>query len=109
MKGFLAAASLGSALAWGWIHPSTKAPAQYEIELRFTGYSGLATSLDCDAKANLAGYDVLTGAVSGLETSEQDEDVVYYGTLKRSTAMDFCQTRGKRSPNDDEVVGASPR
>jgi hypothetical protein len=78
--------------------------SEYQIELRFTGYSGLATSLDCDAMANLAGYDVLTGTVTGIETSQPDEDVKYSGTLKRSTAMDFCQSRGRRSPTDDEQV-----
>ena len=78
--------------------------AEYQVELRFTGYSGLATSQDCDAKANLAGYDVLTGTVTGIETSEPDDDVEYSGTLKRSTAMDYCQTKGRRSPTDDEVV-----
>jgi hypothetical protein len=104
LNALLAAVSLGSALAWGWIHPSAGAPAQYQIELRFTGYTGLATSKDCDAIANLAGYDVLTGTVSGIETAEGDEDVVYSGLLKRSTAMDYCQTRGKHGPGDDEVV-----
>ena len=77
---------------------------EYEVELRFTGYSGLATGEDCDAMANLNGSDVLTGTVTGMETSGPDDDITYTGILKRTTAMDYCQTRGKSSPNDDEQV-----
>lgn len=79
--------------------------AEYEVELRFTGYTGLATTPDCDALVTLSGYDVLTGTVSGMEPSQQsDDDVTYTGVLKRDTKMDYCITRGKSSPNDDEVV-----
>lgn len=82
--------------------PITRA---YEVKLGFIGYTGLATSLDCDAKANQRGYDSLVGTVKGIEIPEEpDEDVVYTGTLKRSTNIDYCQTRGRRSPTDDEVV-----
>lgn len=84
--------------------PAAGQMAEYQVELRFTGYSGLAAGPDCDSLANLAGYDVLTGTVTGMETSGPDDDITYTGSLKRTTAMDFCQTRGKNSPNDDEVV-----
>ncbi len=76
--------------------------AEYEVELRFTGYSGLAKSKDCDALANPAGYDVLTGTLRGDETPQPDEDVVYTGTLKRSTAMDYCEARP--APTVDQLA-----
>ena len=86
-------------------HPATaQQVAEYEVELRFTGYSGLATSQDCDSLANLNGSDVLIGNVTGVETPGPADDITYTGTLKRVTAMDYCQTKGKTGPNDDEQV-----
>jgi hypothetical protein len=96
---------VASLLGAGRARHLARGPAQYQVELRYTGYSGLATSKDCDAMANLAGYDVLTGTVSGVEPSQpSDDDVEYQGRLQRTTKMDFCNARGKRSPTDDEVV-----
>ena len=76
--------------------------AAYDIELSFTGYVGLLESTDCIV--NQRGYDRLVGTVSGVETTASDEDVVYTGVLRRETAIDFCETRGKKSPTDDERV-----
>lgn len=64
----------------------------YDVHLVFTGYTGLAESQDCDARANAQGYDSLIGTVTGTETNEPDEDVVYTGTLRRRTMIDYCQT-----------------
>jgi hypothetical protein len=74
----------------------------YEIELSYTGYTGLVESASC--VVNARGYDRLVGTVAGLETAESDEDVVYNGTLRRETAIDFCETKGKDAPGDDERV-----
>ena len=76
--------------------------ATYEIELSYTGYTGLAEAQDCDV--NPQGYDRLVGTVAGVETTASDEDVVYTGTLRRETAIDFCETKGKDAPGDDERV-----
>jgi hypothetical protein len=74
----------------------------YEVELSFIGYTGLVEAQDC--QANPRGYDRLVGTVAGVETTASDEDVVYTGTLRRETAIDFCETKGKDAPNDDERV-----
>jgi hypothetical protein len=75
----------------------------YKVELRYTGYTGLASGYpDCDV--NPAGFDVLTGIVTGREAVSPGDDVVYRGALDRYTAIDFCGTRGKRQPDDDERV-----
>lgn len=76
--------------------------ATYEIELSYTGYVGLAEAQDCIV--NKQGYDRLFGTVTGAETTASDEDVVYTGTLRRDTAIDFCETKGKDAPGDDERV-----
>jgi BACON domain-containing protein len=82
--------------------PAIAGFATYEIELSYTGYTGLAESPNC--VVNPRGYDRLLGTVTGVETTESDEDIVYTGTLRRDTAIDFCETKGKRSPADDERV-----
>jgi hypothetical protein len=76
--------------------------ASYDVELSYTGYTGLLESPNC--VVNTRGYDRLVGTVTGLETSASDEDVVYNGTLRRETAIDFCETKGKKAPGDDERV-----
>ena len=73
-----------------------QAARNYDIHLAFTGYTGLAKSQDCDARANPQGYDSLIGTVTGRETNEPDEDMVYTGTLRRRTSIDYCQTRPAR-------------
>lgn len=70
--------------------------ATYQIELEYIGISGhhVQTAADCQAPVNALGYDLLVGTVVGVEDSAQDEEIVYRGTLRRSTAMDFCELRG---------------
>ena len=75
----------------------------YEVELTFTGYSGLVEGAP-NCQVNQRGYDRLAGIVTGPETPDSGEDVVYAGKLARTTAMDFCETKGKDSPDDDERV-----
>jgi hypothetical protein len=75
--------------------------ATYEIEFEFIGYTGLVEGApNCQVNPN--GYDRLVGTVMGAETPVADEDVVYVGTLRRATAIDFCESRGRRYPGDDE-------
>jgi len=74
----------------------------YQVELRFTGYTGLITADDCAVDPQ--GYDVLEGTVTGVESPARDEDVVYRGTLRRLTVIDFCDSRGRRGVGDDERV-----
>jgi hypothetical protein len=87
-------------LAIAWI--GSRAPAKYEVRLSVTGYSGTISSPDCDAMVNLQGYDSLMGTLTGVEpTSQTDDDVIYTGTLKRVTKMDYCETR--KAPTVDQV------
>ena len=79
--------------------------ARYEVRLAYRGYTGLAGSRNCDIKVDTAGFDSLSGIVWGVEQrADPDDDVVYTGTLKRTTRIDYCQTRGRRSATDDEQV-----
>jgi hypothetical protein len=78
-------------------------PAVYEVEFTMTGYAGeFAGAPEC--KVRLNGFDRMTGLVIGLETGEQDDDMVYYGRLQRETNIDYCLTKGRRNPSDDEKV-----
>ena len=80
-------------------------PGSYAVQLAFTGYTGLSQSVDCNRIADRKGYDSLVGTVTGIETPDQPgEEVVYTGTLRRVTKLDYCQTTGRRSPDDDEQV-----
>lgn len=64
----------------------------YDVQLAYVGYTGLAESPDCKRLTDAQGYDSLIGTVSGIETpDEPDEDVVYTGTLRRKTKIDYCQ------------------
>ena len=93
------------AVLLGGIAPMVWAPAKYEVRYAYIGYTGLAESDECGIKANAQGYDSLVGSVSGIESDgRSDDDVVYVGQLTRVTKIDFCQTRGKRSADDDEQV-----
>ncbi len=74
----------------------------YDVHLAFRGYTGLAESQDCGVIVNAQGYDSLIGTVTGTETNEPDEDVVYTGTLRRRTKIDYCQTRP--APTSDQVA-----
>jgi hypothetical protein len=67
----------------------------YDIQLAFTGYTGLAESQDCEALASQQGYDSLVGTVTGVESpGRSDEDVVYTGRLRRVVKLDYCLTTG---------------
>lgn len=71
----------------------------YDIQLAFTGYTGLAESQDCEALASQQGYDSLVGTVTGVESSgRSDEDVVYYGRLRRVVKLDYCLATGGDQP-----------
>lgn len=72
---------------------------KYDVQLAFTGYTGLAESQDCRALVDLQGYDSLAGTVAGIESPGQsDEDVVYRGTLTRRTRVDYCLAVGGDQP-----------
>jgi hypothetical protein len=86
--------------AWG----RRPAPVRYDVQLAFTGYTGLARAEDCDRLVDRRGYDSLVGTVSGIEPTAPDDDAEYIGTLRRITHLDLCQTTGRRSANDDEQV-----
>jgi hypothetical protein len=75
----------------------------YVVEFRYTGYVGLASAYP-DCPVNPKGTDILAGIVVGNEGVPPGEAVVYSGTLVRLTSVDFCETRGRRNPNDDERV-----
>lgn len=72
---------------------------KYDVQLSFTGYTGLAESQDCRAMVDLQGYDSLAGTVSGIESQgPSDEEVVYRGTLTRRTRVDYCLAVGGDQP-----------
>lgn len=75
----------------------------YQVELRYTGYTGLADAYP-DCKVNPQGFDFMTGIVAGREAVPFSEDVLYRGTLGRGTVIDYCESRGRRGPQDDERV-----
>ena len=83
--------------------PPVSQLARYDVMFTFIGYSGLAEGAP-HCKVNQQGTDVLRGTLVGYETPTPNEDVVYVGTLLRDTQMDFCETRGRRGPADDERV-----
>jgi Viral BACON domain len=83
------------------VEPGAIVPSMYEVELRYTGYTGLVEGYP-NCAVNTHGTDVLNGTVFGIETSERNEDVVYSGTVERTTAIDFCQTKGRRGPGPDD-------
>jgi hypothetical protein len=74
--------------------PAAAQMAEYEVELKYSGYMAMSASPECDALAHASSADVLTGTVQGMETAGADDDITYTGTLKRTTALDFCQMRG---------------
>ena len=79
--------------------PAQNITRKYDVQLAFTGYTGLAESQDCRAMVDLQGYDSLTGSVSGIESpGPSDEEVVYRGTLTRRTRMDYCLAIGGDQP-----------
>ena len=81
--------------------PAPAGIATYQVELSFIGYTGLVEGAP-DCRVNERGYDRLIGTLSGVETGEADESVVYTGTLRRGTSIDFCETKPGGGP--DELV-----
>lgn len=67
-------------------------PSIYAVELKYTGYTGLASGYP-DCKVDPNGTDRMFGIVVGLENLPPDEDIVYRGTLIRLTQIDFCETK----------------
>jgi hypothetical protein len=78
-------------------------PAMYEVELTATGFAGEFSTLP-DCQVSLNGYDRLSGVLTGYEPNTPDDDVVYTGTLLRDTKVDYCLTKGRKRPGDDERV-----
>ena len=79
----------------------------YEVEFRFVGVLSILSPPDTLRECpgiNLKGTDVMTGLVAGNEGIPSGEDVTYTGTLVRLTSLDFCETKGKKGPQDDERV-----
>jgi hypothetical protein len=77
--------------------------AVYDVEFSMTGYVGLLNGApECKVRPN--GFDRMVGTLIGLETGEQDDDMVYYGILRRETDIDYCETKGRKRPGDDERV-----
>ena len=88
----------------GPVVPSGRAvPTMYEVEFVFTGYTGLVEGAP-NCQVNTQGFDRLVGTLVGFETNQAAEDVVYVGTLRRATAIDFCESKGRKAPGDDERV-----
>ena len=77
--------------------------AEYQVELLFTGYVGELDGYP-QCRVNPQGTDRMVGNLVGYEPPDPDEDVEYTGTLHRVTAVDFCQTKGRKRPGDDERV-----
>jgi hypothetical protein len=85
------------------VPPAVTNLSTYEIEVSYKGFLGIDDTPEC--VVNRQGYDRLTGLVTGAEmAASSDADMVYYGTLRRDTSIDFCETRGKKSPDDAERV-----
>ena len=83
--------------------PPGALPAIYEVELSAIGYSGdINAAPNC--KVNVNGYDRLVGTLSGYEPTAPNVDAVYAGTLRRDTNVDYCMTKGKSRPGDDERI-----
>ena len=82
--------------------------AAYDVEFTMTGYVGEFNGAP-QCKVRLNGFDRMVGTIFGIETPEKDEDVVYYGTLRRDTDIDYCLTKGKTRPSDDERVWCALR
>jgi hypothetical protein len=77
--------------------------AVYDVEFSMTGYAGeFAGAPQCKVRRN--GTDRMVGTIMGVETPESDEDVVYYGMLRRDTDIDYCLTKGRKRPGDYERV-----
>jgi len=75
----------------------------YDVEFTMTGYVGeLNGAPQCKVRRN--GTDRMVGTIVGVETTESDDDVVYYGMLWRHTDIDYCLTKGRKRPGDDERV-----
>jgi hypothetical protein len=77
--------------------------AEYQVELLFTGYVGEIDGYP-QCHVNPQGTDRMVGNLVGYEPPDPDEDVVYTGTLHRMTAVDFCETKGRKRVGDDERV-----
>lgn len=87
---------------------SVAGPRHHDVQLAFRGYTGLAESADCLALVDTAGYDSLSGTLTGAEDPAQpDEDVVYTGVLRRTTRLDYCMTKPGKST--DQVVWCAAR
>ncbi len=70
-----------------------RVPATYAVEL---WTHGPFSEAGCSS-----GVDRLVGQLRGNEPTRTSQDVVYRGTLRRTTGVNFCHHR--RLPNGDEV------
>jgi hypothetical protein len=90
---------------------ATRSLSEYEVRLTFTGYTSLyGTAADCHIRKN--GTVVLAGSLSGNETVDADDDIVYTGILQLTIDVDICSA--KRLPNGEDklcgmtVTGSGP-
>ena len=79
--------------------------AEYQVALVYVGYTGHVDGYP-NCAVNTTGTDSLTGNLIGAEISTPGEDIEYTGILKRVTAMDICETKGRHRPADidDEQI-----
>src|SRR5262245_36395613 len=85
------------------------APAKGEYRVRLT-YRGMSGLMDCPGASGRAVGDTLTGTVRGREDSlATDGQVVYSGTLERTTNLAYCEAyrnpRGEDSPCTFRITG----
>jgi len=99
LRAFCVLAPLGG-LGLAAFVASRRIPRSYDVQLAYVGYIGITSSSDCTAITDPLGYDSLTGTLTGIENpAEPDEDVVYTGTLRRVTKIDYCETRPNPTPD----------
>jgi hypothetical protein len=64
---------------------------RYDVRLWMKGYTGLIETPDCRAITDQAGYDSLSGTLTGVESTRPSvEPVMYTGVLRRKTKIDYC-------------------
>ena len=80
-----------AALLWFGLASPVSAAEQFKITLQYYGYWGLVTPPSGVCPAAPAGTDTFTGVVTKL--SEDEDGVVYKGTLNRVTDIGLCEVR----------------
>lgn len=66
--------------------------AEYEVKITHTGYIAFSGTLqDCQIRSN--GTVVLSGIISGDESVDAADDIIYKGKLEINIDMDICSTK----------------